>query len=102
MKTTKKRNKRRGIAAVEAAVCLPVLVVVWLGAYEVNQVLSLRQQSQLLSATAANRVVSTAIPFADIETEIEDFSESVGIKNCEVTLTRVDSEVVESLSLIHI
>ena len=91
-----RRNKRSGIAAIEAAVCLPILVLVWLGAYEVNQILSLRQQSQSLSATAATRVVSSAMAFADIETEVEDFSASVGIENCEVTLIRIDPEVVES------
>ena len=33
---------RAGAAAVEAAVVLPVLITVWLGAGEVNQLLSLR------------------------------------------------------------
>ena len=53
----KKRHKnRKGIAAVEAAVCLPMLVIIWLGTVEVSQIISLKQQGQLLASTAANRV----------------------------------------------
>ena len=62
----KKFKNRKGIAAVEAAVCLPMLVVIWLGTVEVSQIISLKQQGQLLATAAANRIVESNDSFAEI------------------------------------
>ena len=89
-------RNRKAVAAVEAAVCLPVLLVVWFGSFEMSRLLSLKQQAQLLSSNAAHQVISTTDSLEEIELEIEDLATSLGIVGCEATLTRVDSEVVQS------
>ena len=93
----KKRHKnRKGIAAVEAAVCLPMLVIIWLGTVEVSQIISLKQQGQLLASTAANRVGDSGDSFADIETEVKTIADSLGIEGCDVTVRQFESEIVEA------
>lgn len=97
-----RRKERKGIAAVEAAVCLPILVVIWLGSFEVLQILALKQQGQLLSSTAAQRVVASADSFNDIEARVLSMSEAIGINDCEVEIQRVDPDLVESIVTIDL
>lgn len=76
--------------------CLPVLVVIWFGSFELSRVLSLKQQAQLFASSAATRVLETSADFASIEDDTEALATSLGIRGCEVNLSRVDSQVVES------
>jgi len=87
---------RRAVAAVEAAVCLPVLVLVWFGSFELARLLSLKQQAQLFASTAANRVIETTDSFESIEAGVENLATSLGIEEVDAVVTRIDSEVVES------
>lgn len=96
-----KSTKRNGIAAVESAICLPLLIVVWLGSYEMVHALSLKQQCQLLCTTAANRVIDSSADFETIESEIITLSQSIGIVDCEITVQRLDAEVVESVVTVN-
>ena len=89
-------KNRRAAAAVEAAVCLPVLVVIWFGSFELARVLSLKQQAQLFASAAATKVLETTDDFSAIEEDTEALAISLGIKGCEVSLSRVDSQIVES------
>lgn len=91
-----KFTSRAAVAAVEAAVCLPVLVLVWFGSFELARLLSLKQQAQLLSSTAANRVLDSDDSFEVIETRLENLAVDLGIEDVDATVTRIDSEVVES------
>lgn len=103
MRTRKRKrftNNRRGIAAIEAAVCLPVLIVVWLGTVEVSRMLTLKQQGQLLASTAAHRVIESSTPLTSIETDMEALAVSLGLQGCDVVLSRLDSEVIESRVII--
>ena len=89
------RNNRRAVAAVEAAVCLPMLVFVWLATFELTQATALKQQGQFLSSTAAHRVIESNDSFTTIENEIMALANSLQLNGCEVNLQRVDSEIVE-------
>lgn len=89
-------RNRKGVAAVEAALTLPLLLLIWLGSYEMIHVLSLKQQSQLLCTTAANRVIESNDAFEDIEAEILSLSEAIGIVDCVVDVSRLDSDIVET------
>lgn len=90
-------NDRKGLAAVEAALCLPLLIIIWLGSYEMVHALGLKQQGQLLCSTAANRVIESSVDFETIESDVVTMSESIGIIDCVVDVQRLDSEVVESV-----
>ena len=92
----KRIKNRQGIAAVEAAVCLPLLIIVWLGCYEVTRQTSLRQQAQVLAATAADQVISSTKSFDTIKTNIKTLADSLGIEGSSTEIKRVDSQVVEA------
>ena len=99
MRTRKRKfrsNKRRGIAAVEAAVCLPVLIVIWLGTVEVSTVLTLKQQSQLIAAAAAQQTLESTATFTEIETKFKNLADSIGIEGATVSLRQFDGEIVET------
>lgn len=95
-RSSTRRRDRKAIAAVEAAVCLPVLVIIWLGTVEVSRLLSLKQQGQLIASTAAHRIVESTTSFSAIETEMESLASSIGIEGFQIELARIDSEVIES------
>ena len=99
MRTRKRKfrsNKRRGIAAVEAAVCLPVVIVIWLGTVEVSTVLTLKQQSQLIAAAAAQQTLESTATFTEIETKFKNLADSIGIECATVSLRQFDGEIVET------
>ena len=90
------------MAAVEAAVCMPVLILIWFGTVEVSRTLALRQQGQLIASTGAQRVVASSKAFSEIETELDALALSIGLVDTDITVRRIDSEVVESQVTIEI
>ena len=101
-KRRKRFDNRAGVAVVEAAVCLPVLIVIWLGTVEISRTLTLKQQGQLLSSTAAHRIIDSDEPFTDIETDLETLAQEIGINGVDVSVTQFDPELVESTVTIDI
>ena len=95
-------GKRRGLAAVEAAACMPVLILIWFGTVEVSRTLALKQQGQLIASTGAQRVVASSKAFSEIETELDALALSIGLVDTDITVRRIDSEVVESQVTIEI
>jgi hypothetical protein len=96
-KKRQKQNNRRGIAAVEAAVCLPLLIIVWFGTFEVTRRTSLQQQAQLLASNAAHRILESTTEFETIEADTLVLAESLGIEGCQVEISRIDREIVETI-----
>ena len=74
----------------------------WLGSYEVVKTLSLKQQGQLLCATAAHRVLGSTDDFTTIEDDVLVISNSIGLNDAVITIQRVDAEVVESVVTIDV
>ena len=97
-KARSKRSKvcRNGVAAVEAAICLPVLVIIWLAASEINQLVNLKQQTQILAAMSSDRAVRTFYSFDLIEEEVKGIAESLGLEECAVTMRWSTGDIVES------
>lgn len=98
----KRFDNRAGVAVVEAAVCLPVLLIIWLGTVEISRTLTLKQQGQLLSSTAAHRIIDSNEPFTDIEADLENLAQEIGINGVDVSVTQFDPELVESTVTIDI
>ena len=101
-KRRKRFDNRAGVAVVEAAVCLPVLIIIWLGTVEISRTLTLKQQGQLLSSTAAHRIIDSDEPFTDIEADLETLAQEIGINGVDVSVTQFDPELVESTVTIDI
>lgn len=92
----RRRKNRRGVAAVEAAVCLPLLIIIWFGTFEVTRRTSLQQQAQLLASNAAHRILDNNTDFATIEADTLALAESLGIVDCQVGVSRIDREIIET------
>ena len=101
-KRRKRFDNRAGVAVVEAAVCLPVLIIIWLGTVEISRTLTLKQQGQLLSSTAAHRIIDSDEPFTEIEADLENLAQEIGINGVDVSVTQFDPELVESTVTIDI
>ena len=91
-----RRTKREGAAAVEAAICLPLLVAIWLLTVETNQLISLKQQAQILSSMGATQVVSSLDDTELIEERLVAMAESMGLQDFEIRIQRVDDEIVQT------
>jgi len=89
-------KNRRGVAAVEAAVCLPLLIIIWFGTFEVTRRTSLQQQAQLLAANAAHQILESNDSFDTIEIDTLNLADSLGLEGCDVQISRVDSQIVET------
>jgi len=100
--TTRTRSGRRGIAAVEAAICLPVLIAIWLGTVEITRTLTLKQQSQLFASAAAARILDTNTPLQDVESNIELMAKEFDVLGVDVSVTRFDNDLVEASVSINI
>lgn len=93
----RKKNKRKGIAATEAAICLPILVFIWIASLQLLQLLAFKQQAQLLASHAATRVVASTIPFDVIESEVTAMAETLEIRGVEASVSRVNPLMVRSV-----
>ena len=93
----RKKNKRKGIAATEAAICLPILVFIWIASLQLLQLLAFKQQAQLLASHAATRVVASTIPFDVIEPEVTAMAETLEIRGVEASVSRVNPLMVRSI-----
>ncbi len=90
------RHRRRGAAAVEAAICLPLLVAIWLMTVETNQLITLKQQAQILSSMGATQVVNTLDPVETIEGRVVAVADSLGLEAFQVQIRRLDDEIIET------
>ncbi len=95
MRQTKK--KRKGIAATEAAICLPILVFIWLAALQLLQLLAFKQQAQMLASHAATRVVASAVDFDGIESEVAQMAEELEIRGVGVSVEQLSPQLVRSV-----
>ena len=80
----------------EAAICLPLLVAIWLLTVETNQLISLKQQAQILSSMGATQVVSSLDDTELIEERLVAMAESMGLQDFEIRIQRVDDEIVQT------
>lgn len=93
--TSFRRLGRRGTATVEAAVCLPLLILISLGAIEVNNYFYLRR-TMVLAAYEAGRMVSEdGTRQRDIVATAEQTLEQRGVSGYTVILSPATVENLE-------
>jgi len=91
---------RSGVATVELAVVLPMLVAVFLGGMAVSQQISLQQNANILASTAALQAVDPDRQLLDIQEWTENYSAELGVKDTKVTVARIsENEVAVDVSL---
>lgn len=91
------KNKRKGIAATEAAICLPILVFIWLASLQLLQLLAFKQQAQLLASHAATSVAASAETFEGIESDVANMAQTLEIEGVEVSVEQISTLFVQSV-----
>jgi Flp pilus assembly protein TadG len=86
----KKHSRLSGVAAVEFAVCLPVLVLVVLSTIEVNNAIFLRQGLHIAAYEGAKELATPDGTLASANTEIQNILSSRSISSATVTMTPND------------
>jgi Flp pilus assembly protein TadG len=90
MRSTNGPNKRRGAVAVEAAVVLPILLIMMLGIWEVGRIIQV-QQILVNSAREGARIAAggyvqgAPVTEAMVEQAARDYLQSAGLPNAAVT-----------------
>lgn len=84
---TPRSSPRRGIAAVEAALTLPLILLMLLGMWEVGRMVQVQQLVEN-SAREAGRQASTGLrTLSEIEAQARDYLTHAGISTTGMTLT---------------
>lgn len=82
-----KRNLRRGVAAAEFAVCLPILVLLVLGMIETCSMVFLKQSLAVAAYEGAHTAVKPGATTADVRTTCEGILRDRRIDGATVTVT---------------
>ena len=90
MKRTHSRNPRRGAVAVEAAVCLTVLIILLLGLWEVGRLIHVNQimnnaAREGARLAAGGYVNSVPVTSAQVKQAVRDYLTSAGLPSAAVT-----------------
>ena len=90
MKRTHSRNPRRGAVAVEAAVCLTVLIILLLGLWEVGRLIHVNQimnnaAREGARLAAGGYVNSVPVTSAQVKQAVRDYMTSAGLPSTAVT-----------------
>ncbi len=93
---SKPLTARRGVAAVELAVCLPILVVVSLVTIEVCSMLHLSQTLKIASFEAARVGVVPSAEVENVRYQCESLLESRGIKAFTISMDPSDPALLNS------
>jgi len=78
---------RRGLAVVELAICLPLMVMLTFGAIEAANAIYLKQTLVTAAYEAARTATSLGGTQADGQTRYQEIVDSVGMKGTAITFT---------------
>ena len=93
---TARRNRfaRQGVATVEFAVIVPLLVLLFFGGITATHLVSLKHQATIIAHSAALDAMKQENDFATVETKAKAFAASAGLKGVDVTASMSSSEIV--------
>ena len=93
---TARRNRfaRQGVATVEFAVIVPLLVILFFGGITATHMVSLKHQATIIAHTAALDAMKAENDFATVETRSKAFAQSAGLNNVDVTVSMSGAEIV--------
>jgi len=86
-KPTKRRRDRRGAAAVEFAICLPILPVLVLAVIEASNAVYVQQAITSAAYEASNVVSASGGTATDAQTRANSVLNSLGIKSASVSIS---------------
>ncbi len=89
------KDNRAGVAAVEFAMILPVIMLIFFACLQVSNVLSLQTNVTAISHQAALAVSKSNNTFQDVRDRYEMYAQSAGLKQLSVNLSRTNADTVE-------
>jgi Flp pilus assembly protein TadG len=78
---------RRGLAVVELAICLPIMVMLTFGAVEAANAVYLKQMLVTAAYEAARKATAMGCTQAEGEARYQEIVDSIGIKGSSITFT---------------
>lgn len=91
------KTQRKGVASVEFAVCLPVLLTIGFGFINIGQNIQFKYNSKLIGHLAATECFKKSNANSEtrnqIENEFESVSRSLGLKGLSVRITQENDEI---------
>ena len=85
-----RRNPRRGAAAVEAAVTLPILVIIAVGTIETSSVIFTKQALQSAAHECAREAAKPSATVTSVRAKLDQFSGRRNLTNVRLTMTPAD------------
>ena len=93
-KTKNSKLNRQGVAAVESAVVIPLLVLIFFGGISASHLLSLKHHATIIASSAAKDAMKAENTFALVETRYEALASAAGLNNVDVIVSRESADVV--------
>lgn len=88
---TRKRNRRRGAAAVEFAVCLPVLVLIVFGSIEASTMIFLKQTLNVAAYEATREAIRDGSSNADADTRARNILNARNVTGFDIRFVNGES-----------
>jgi len=96
------RGRRRGVAAVEAAFCIPIVILLMFGTLEACSAIFLRESLTVAAYEGARVGVRRRATFEMVEDQCNAVLEARGIVNATVTITPNDFNTLSALEPITV
>ena len=94
MNIKKRHSQREGVATVEFAICLPLLLLVGFGFINVAKCVQLRHNAKMIGHLAATDLfvsfTKDPVSVAAIETKYEQMAEELGINGLQVNISETN------------
>ena len=97
-----RRGTRRGVATVELAVCLPVLLTLVVGAIEGSNFIFLKQAVTVAAYESANVATRSGGTLADAQVRAEQILAARSIDGATITFTPANPETAERGQLVTV
>ena len=99
----KKRKNRDGIAVVEFAICIPLLLIIGFGFINIGMIVQLRHNSKIIGHLAATDLFvafeKSPETIANIKTKYRNLAEDLGIEGLQIDISEEDGIALVRTSL---
>ena len=94
-RTSKRRSRRRGVAAVEFAVCLPVILLLVFGSIEASSFIFLRQSLNVAAYEGAREAIRVGATNSDATESVDNILTSRRVRDFRVSFPNGESGIAQ-------
>ena len=94
-RTSRRRGRRRGVAAVEFAVCLPVILLLVFGSIEASSFIFLRQSLNVAAYEGAREAIRVGATNSDATRSVDSILTSRRVRDFQVSFPNGESGIAQ-------